>query len=160
MDASDKIIILPIGGLGASQMQDVRIHYNADPRCTVIWTSDMDSNAYKIDITATLAPYAANRVCLLGHSFAGIPILDYISDNPGRVFYAGLIDPVSDKAFVSSVEAPSPMPPYNWFVRSDFGIEAKLTIEGLPPPIVIPGGHNDLPRNAWLIAEMDKGVFA
>ena len=159
MSEKADILILPIGGLGASQMSSVRDHYAADPRCTVVWTPEMDFNAYKIDIGLTIKDIPHERLVLIGHSFAGIPILQYINDNPGAVSYAGMIDPVSCKPLVSSWPAPKPMPPYNWFVRSDFGIEVKMTILGLPDPIVVPGGHNDIVHSAWVLAEMDRGVF-
>jgi len=132
-------------------------YFSCQPRCTVV--SAGDNNGWAQNFADIMEPFTWNRLCIIGHSFAGIPILEYIAANPGKVDYAGLIDPVSCRPFVASWPAPTPMPSYNCFQRSEFGVEVKLDITGLPDPIIVPGNHNDLPHNSWLIAELDRGVF-
>lgn len=144
--------IICAGGLGASQMGAIvaafqTVGYDVDPGDA--W------DGYKT-ILGKVQNSPAGKIVVLGHSFAGIPILQSMLDP--RIIFAGIIDPVSCKIGVDRYPMPPDPPPFIWYQREGFGVEVKLQIENAGAPRLWPGGHNELPSDPALIAELLESV--
>lgn len=143
------------GGLGRSQM-------NALAAALTAAGYDVDAgppfDGYET-LALRLVECPAERVAVLGHSFAGIPVLHAVAVDPRIIFFAE-IDPVSCEVGVGSYPlAPDP-PPFIWYRREAVGIEVffatevPLAIENAGAPRLWPGGHNALPNDPMLIQEL------
>lgn len=137
-------LVVAVGGLGASQMASVEAAFRVFPKYQVVSAGAW--NGYAADLPSLVSAHLLPRVAIIGHSFAAIPILEFIKNHRNMIHYAGFLDPVSDEAFVSSWAMPDDHPPFRWIQRTKFGIEAKLTITNAGEPTLIDASHNDLPH--------------
>ncbi len=138
-------------------MGDIEKRFRADARCKVV--SAGSPNGYKADLPNLIGDHRLPKVAVIGHSFAGIPIIDLIANHRDLIDYAGFIDPVSDEMLVSSYAMPTDRPKFYWCQRSKFGFETKLDITDAGEPEIVQGSHNELPHTAEAIDRIFNDVM-
>ena len=153
--------ILIIGGAGRSQMDSIMDRFRETGLYDVVNCGDY--NGWSADLPKMLED--CNQAALLGHSFAGIPILKAASSQYGpaiwtKVKYVGLIDPVSCIPCVGSWELPDPKLRHLWIRRTQIGAEVlvgcevPLNITNLFDAWKIDDKHNNIPHREDVITRL------
>jgi hypothetical protein len=153
------------GGLGTSQLFNMRDRFKNEPRVRIGWGGD--SNAYRLDLGAFAQQ---NRLPLnvgVTHSMAGIPgakAMQYYDVYDLMIF----LDPVSEYSGVDSWEMPSSRCKFVWIRHKpkwyDFwpllGITKPLKFLNAGEPEIFDDSHNGLPNNPAIIARVAAEVLS
>jgi pimeloyl-ACP methyl ester carboxylesterase len=148
--AQRPILVVTSGGLGFSQMGDLRRAIEKQcPNADVVSAGWWD--AYKNDMAKIIRDKPHEHVVLIGHSL-GCETIAQAAGKVPKVDLVVLIDPAWD-----DIHLPRSVEHCLWYRRSDFGWEREANVSGASF-VTIKGGHNDIPQSPQLIAEVVKAI--
>jgi pimeloyl-ACP methyl ester carboxylesterase len=148
--APKPVMVITIGGLGFSQMGNVRRAIQKEcPNADVVSAGMWD--AFKTDLPKIIRESPHEHLVLVGHSL-GCQTIAETAGKVSKVDLAVLIDPAW-----SDIRLPRSVQHYLWYQRSDWGWERKAEVIGLSPT-TIKGGHNDIPQSPQLIASVVNAI--
>jgi pimeloyl-ACP methyl ester carboxylesterase len=149
--AHKPILVITSGGLGFSQMGEVRRAIEKQcPNADVVSAGWWD--AYKSDMAQIIREKPHDHIVLVGHSL-GCQTIAQTAGKVSKVDLAVLIDPAWD-----DIRLPRNVEHCLWYRRSDFGWEREANVTGASSFITIKGGHNDIPQSPELIAAVVKAI--
>ncbi len=143
-------------------MDDIEARFRKEPSCRVVSAGKWDG--YKTDLAKLIRANRLPKVAVIGHSMAGMPIIELIAEYRELIDYAALLDPVGPFG-VGECEMPDNPPLYWWARRSKIGgevligLEVPLRITNANGPQIIEGGHNDLPHKAEVIERLARDIL-
>lgn len=144
-------LIVTVGGLGFSQMHDLRMAVTRQcPEAKVVSAGMWD--AYKADIPAIARAQPWQHIILIGHSL-GCGAVNKAADQLPRVDLAVFLDPAWDDFSLSRRIARC-----LWYRRSGFDLIRQAKINGAPGPQTTSGGHNQIPHSPVLIADVISAI--
>jgi len=148
--AHKPILVITSGGLGFSQMGEVRRAIEKQcPNADVVSAGWWD--AYKSDLSRIIRESPHDHIVLVGHSL-GCQTIAQTAGKVSKVDLAVLIDPAWD-----DIRLPRNVEHCLWYRRSDFGWEREANVNGASF-ITIKGGHNDIPQSPELVAAVVKAI--
>jgi pimeloyl-ACP methyl ester carboxylesterase len=148
--ARKPILVVTVGGLGYSQMGDVRRAIDRRcPKAKVISAGWWD--AYKSDLPRIIRKSPHDHLVLIGHSF-GCQTVAQAARKVSKVDLVVFIDPAWN-----DIRLPRNVERCLWYRRSDFGWARKAKVIGASAA-TIRGGHNDIPESKELIAGVVKAI--
>jgi pimeloyl-ACP methyl ester carboxylesterase len=143
-------LVVTVGGLGFSQMGDVRRAIQRQcPKAEVVSAGAWD--AYKSDVLHIVRKSPRKHLVLVGHSL-GCHTVSQTAAKVSRVDLAVLIEPAWD-----DIRLPGSVERCLWYQRSDFGLVRQAKVVGASPA-TIKGGHDDVPQSKQLIAEVVEAI--
>jgi pimeloyl-ACP methyl ester carboxylesterase len=149
--AQKPILVITSGGLGFSQMGEVRRAIEKQcPNADVVSAGFWD--AYKSDMAQIIRDKPHDHIVLVGHSL-GCQTIAQTAGKVSKVDLAVLIDPAWD-----DIRLPRNIQQCLWYRRSEFGFEREANVTGASGFITIKGGHNDIPQSPQLIAAVVKAI--
>ena len=148
--ARKPILVVTVGGLGYSQMGDVR--RAVDRRCPKAkgvsagwWDAD------KSDLPRIIRKSPHDHLGLIGHSF-GCQTVAQAARKVSKVDLVVFIDPAWN-----DIRLPRNVERCLWYRRSDLGLSRRAKVRGASP-VTIEGGHNEITESKELIAGVVKAI--
>jgi len=150
------ILVLVVGGLGNSQLDDgdsqaqnmlLALQANCSAKAEI---HDAGSwNGYKVDVSAMVAEHPGMKIVLIGHSFGGATVIKACSDI-AQVDYVVAIDAVNDDPCWGDLVMPTNMIKYDFYVRSSGWGPRTARIPGAMMQ-TLEGGHNSVAHDQEMI---------
>jgi predicted alpha/beta hydrolase family esterase len=144
------MLVITVGGLGFSQMGDLRRAIQRQcPKADVVSAGFWD--AYKADLVRMIRKSPHDHVILVGHSL-GCQTVARTASEVKKIDLAVLIEPAG-----GDIRLPTSVGRTLWYQRSDFSLVWKAKVVGASA-VTIKGGHDDITRSAELIGQVVRAI--